>query len=103
MFSLLLQVFRFPGVTLQILAIAFLANVLALAPTIYSMQVFSHYMGHGMDGTLVTLMIGFLVAIGTEFGFERIQKRLASGLSARIERELGEKVFKTLTTARTSA
>lgn len=57
------------------------ANCLGLASSIYAIQIFNRYIGYGLDGTLLTLTSGALVAVVLELLLRRARYRLiASGL-----------------------
>jgi len=78
-------------------------GILGLASPIFTMQVLRRYVSSGIDGTLVTLTIGVVIAIIMEFTFRQIRLRLARGLNLRPEAELSGKVFATIADARLGA
>ena len=56
------------------------ANILGLASSIYAIQIFNRYVAYGLDGTLITLTVGAVLAILLEFTFKWIRARLSAAL-----------------------
>ena len=71
-----------PVVTGELLIGSFLINVLALASSLFVMQVLNRYVAQGVDSTLLTLTTGVILAIVLEFLFRQTRMKLARGLSA---------------------
>ena len=69
-----------PTIFRWIIVAAAAANILGLTSSIYAIQIFNRYIGFGLDGTLLTLTIGALVAIVLEFAFRSLRAKLASSL-----------------------
>ncbi|MGY9014224.1 MAG: ATP-binding cassette domain-containing protein, partial [Rhodospirillales bacterium] len=78
-------------------------NLLALASPLFVIQVLNRYVNQGVDATLVTLMMGVLLAVGLEFGFRQIRMRLADGVSASPDAQAAADGFAILTQAKTGA
>ena len=87
----------------QILLASLILNLLGLASSLYVMQIFNRYVGHGIDSTLYTLSSGLLLALGMEFCFRWVRLRLATATTIAPERVLGDQIFQILTRAQVSA
>ncbi len=80
------RVFDQSGVIVNILVGTAFLHVLALAPTLYVSLVFSRYLSHGIDATLLTLTVGTLVAMTMEVSLRRARGRMLAALTARQDR-----------------
>lgn len=94
---------RRPGRTALIVAASILANLLALASSLYVIQVLNRYVSNGVDATLVTLTAGVVLAILFELGFRWSRMKLAASVSGEPDHRLGVGAFGVLTTARLRA
>jgi len=83
----------------ELLVSALLSNILALASSLYVMQVLNRYVSQGIDSTLVTLTTGVVIAIGLEFGFRQIRHSLVSDINKIPNEEIATSVFAVLTRA----
>jgi ATP-binding cassette subfamily C protein LapB len=92
-----------PGLTTELVAASLLANLLALAPPLFVIQVLNRYIAHGVDATLLTLTSGVLIAIALEFGFRQIRHKLARGVSAGQDDKLSVSGFGVLISAKSGA
>ncbi len=92
-----------PGLTLEVVAASFFANLLALASPLFVIQVLNRYVGQGVDATLFALASGVLIAIALEYGFRQVRLRLARGLSVSKDKDLSTGAFGILTTAENEA
>jgi len=92
-----------PGLTIEILVASLLANVLALASSLYVIQVLNRYVSFGVNATLAAMTAGVLIAIVLEFGFRQVRLKLATVLSAGKDSNLATGAFGMLTTARLQA
>jgi ATP-binding cassette subfamily C protein LapB len=72
----------------ELIIISFFINLLALAPTLFVIQLFNRYLAHGVQGTLVTLTAGVLIAISLEVIFRWLRQHIAAAISARPNRHL---------------
>lgn len=79
------------------------ATVLALASSLYTIQVLNRYVSHGVDATLLALTVGVILAIGLEWGFRHARLRLAKTMMMDADYHLGLGVFGLLSTARVEA
>ncbi|CAA7616782.1 Protease secretion ATP-binding protein prtD [Candidatus Terasakiella magnetica] len=76
------------------------ANILALASSIFVMQVLGRYVSYGVDATLATLTIGTLAAILFEYLFRHYRLKIARSISSPLERSLSEQTFERLVRTR---
>ncbi|MEQ8193136.1 MAG: ATP-binding cassette domain-containing protein, partial [Rhodospirillales bacterium] len=76
------------------------ANILALASSLYVIQVLNRYVSHGVGSTLVTLTTGVLIAVVMEFFFRQVRMRLAQGVSMGPDQKAAISGFHVLTQAR---
>ncbi|MBI4969401.1 MAG: ATP-binding cassette domain-containing protein [Rhodospirillales bacterium] len=79
---------RQPGLAGRLVLATLLANLLALAQPLFTIQVLNRYVAHGVDSTLATLTIGVVIAIGAEYLF----RQLRNGLSKRINDPVNEEI-----------
>lgn len=75
-------------------------TVLSLAAPLFVVQVLNRYVSSGFTGTLITLTIGMLVAVGLQFVLRIVRTRLASQVSSRPDSNLSRRLMKVLTRAR---
>ncbi|OEJ65899.1 ATP-binding cassette domain-containing protein [Magnetovibrio blakemorei] len=90
----------YPFVTLELVGASFFANVLALASSLFVIQVLNRYVSHGVGSTLLTLTAGVLIAIFFEIGFRQIRLTIANALSEPFDRANASGSFDVLTGAR---
>jgi ATP-binding cassette subfamily C protein LapB len=90
----------YPLVTLELVSASFFANVLALASSLFVIQVLNRYVSHGVGSTLLTLTAGVLIAIFFEIGFRQIRLTIANALSEPFDRANASGSFEVLTSAR---
>lgn len=65
-----------PRLAFELIMATVLANILALASSLYTIQVLNRYVSFGVTGTLVTMIIGVLIAIGLEFAFRALRSKI---------------------------
>ena len=92
-----------PIVTAELLVGSFLINVLALASSLFVMQVLNRYVAQGVDSTLLTLTTGVILAIVLEFLFRQTRMKLARGISAGPDEAFALAGFNILTRAKMQA
>ncbi len=92
-----------PGLSLEIGFASLFANILALATSLFVIQVLNRYVAQGIDGTLVTLTSGVLLAIVLEYAFRRVRMRLARAISAGPDQNIANAGFNVLLKARAGA
>ena len=91
-----------PGLSAELIAASFFANILALAGPLYVIQVLNRYVANGVDATLATLSAGAVIAIILEFGFRQVRSRLARGISTRPDDQVATVGFTVLASAKTA-
>ncbi|MET0015470.1 MAG: ATP-binding cassette domain-containing protein [Sedimenticola sp.] len=101
--ELLKRLFSRPDLALLLILAALLSNLLALAPSLFVIQVLNRYLAHGVDATLTTLAVGAIVAVLLEMGFRRIRMRMANGFSAHQDERLALAGYDVLSTASVGA
>lgn len=103
MTELIKRLFARPGIAAELIVASLLANVLALASPLFVIQVLNRYVAHGVDGTLITLTAGVVIAIVLEFAFRRVRSRLAHVVSAGPDERLSAATFAILARGKVSA
>jgi ATP-binding cassette, subfamily C, bacterial LapB len=103
MAELIKRLFSRPGIATELIVASFLANLLALASPLFVIQVLNRYVAHGVDGTLITLTTGVVLAVALEFAFRQVRLRLASGVSAGPDETMSMAGFSVLTGAKSAA
>ena len=68
-------------------------NLLALAVPLFVIQVLNRYVSYGIDETLMTLVIGVVIAILFEQAFRRIRLRLAESINQQREGLVNQQSF----------
>ncbi len=101
--ELLARLFAKPMIAFELIAASFFANMLALATSLYVIQVLNRYVSYGVDSTLATLTVGVLIAIILEFGFRQARLMLASTISSESDETLIIGSFGILTGAKAAA
>ncbi|MBF0455588.1 MAG: HlyD family type I secretion periplasmic adaptor subunit [Magnetococcales bacterium] len=101
--GLLNRLLRRPLLGGQILLSSFIINLLGLASSVYVIQIFNRYVGHGIDGTLYTLGGGMVLALVLELAFRHVRQRLAEGTVVLPDHRMGERLVKSLTLAKSAA
>lgn len=71
-------------------------NILALASPIFTIQVLTRYITNGVSATLITLLIGVLLAIFMECLFRWVRNRLASAICQYADQQLNHQVHSSL-------
>ena len=74
--ELLSRFFSHPLITIQLVSASFFINLLALATSLFVIQVLNRFVSYGVTTTLVTLVIGTLLAILFELSFRAVRRRL---------------------------
>ena len=92
-----------PIISMELLIGSLFINVLALASSLYVMQVLNRYVSQGVDATLVTLTTGALIAMALEFAFRQARGSLARGISVGPDEQTAITGFTALTRAKVSA
>jgi ATP-binding cassette subfamily C protein LapB len=81
----------------DILLASAIANLLALAAPLYSIQVMNRYISIGVDATLITLTVGALLAVAGEYVIRTSRADLTARVAADFEQEHAERLLKVFT------
>jgi ATP-binding cassette, subfamily C, bacterial LapB len=92
-----------PGITAELLLASFFANLLALASSLFVIQVLNRYVSYGVDSTLATLTSGVVVAIFLETGLRQARLMLSATMLEDRDRDRAIGAFGMLTAAKTQA
>jgi len=92
--------FRSTPINISLLTSTLFIHILAMASALYVTLVFSRYLSHGLDFTLITLTIGTLVAMVLEQVLRGLRRKLVTALVAREERARSEAVMNRMLNAR---
>ncbi len=85
-----------PVLFVELIVISFFINLLALVPTLYVIQLFRRYLAHGVQGTLITLSFGALIALTLEIVFRWLRQHIAASISSGPNRRLSEAAFEAM-------
>lgn len=91
---------RSPGRTAGLFAVTAVMSLLGLAVSLFVIQVLNRYVVHGVNGTLITLAVGAVLALATEHLLRRLRWRLAEEIAGERDRQLVASVFGLMLTAR---
>lgn len=92
-----------PMIATEVILASVFINILALAGSLFVMQVLNRYVSQGVGATLVTLVSGVLIAITLEFALRQARLRLARAVSVVPDEMAAIKTFATLTRAKVAA
>ncbi len=92
-----------PVLFFQLLLASLLISVLALASPLFVIQVLVRYCTNGVTATLITLIVGVVIAIALEFGFRMVRLGMARGFSVLPDALLAGGAFAVLVNGKTSA
>ena len=84
---------RFKGTFWQIMLIGFVLNIFALAPPIFIMMIYDRVLSTGSYETLIMLVVGMAIAIGTQWLLRHLRSRSLSWLTARLDNITGTSLF----------
>jgi len=101
--ELLSRLMASPRIAVELFVSSLFANVLALASSLFVMQVLNRYVAHGIHSTLATLVAGVLIAIVLEYIFRQTRMKIARGVSVIPDEYAAFQGFSILTRAKTSA
>ena len=88
-----------PVVFLEMVALSVLANIFVLVTPIFVILVLNRYVSSGVDGTLISLSVGALLAVFFEFLFRRLRYQFADRLTADRFVEQDKSIHRTLAQA----
>lgn len=89
-----------PLLTGELLLATLFITMLSLAAPLFVIQVLNRYVSSGFTGTLITLTLGMLVAVGLQFVLRLLRTRLASLVSSQPDANLSRRLMQVLTRAR---
>jgi len=101
--QLLNRMTRKPFLALELAVVSFFINILALATPFFFILVFNRYLTGGVDGTLITLTLGMLMAVLLQFIFRGIRTRMAGEVGIQAGEALVWSVFDALSKAKMQA
>lgn len=101
--QLLARIFAKPSLALELAVASFFINILVLAAPFFFILVFNRYLTGGVDGTLITLTIGMLLAVLLQFLFRIIRTRMAGQVGIQAEDPLVSSLFDALTRSKIQA
>lgn len=78
------------------LFLSFMVNLLALSPPLFVMSVYDRVVGTSSIPMLGEFTIGIVIAIIGLFVFHRMRAKLLAVLGARLDRDIGDKIFERL-------
>ena len=82
-----------PWISFQLVSASFFINLLALATSLFVIQVLNRFVSYGITTTLVTLIAGTLIAILFELAFRAVRRRLITLQNEGENSQLSEKSF----------
>lgn len=91
-----------PMLATELVIATIIANILALASSLYTIQVFNRYVGFGVGATLVTLVAGVIIAVVLEFSFRMLRNRITYTINDPINHEMYEKALASMSTCESS-
>lgn len=94
--QLLARITSKPALALELFATSFFVNMLTLAAPFFFILVFNRYLTGGVDGTLITLTVGMLMAVLFQFAFRSIRSRMAGEIGIQPEDTVVKSVFEAL-------
>lgn len=97
------RIFAQPAIAAELITGSFFINVLALASSLFVMQVLNRYVSHGVDSTLFTLTMGVTIAILMEFLFRQVRAALARNINVTPDEKAAITGFTILTRAKAAA
>ena len=103
MFELMKRLAASPAITTELVVASLFVNMLALASPLFVMQVLNRYVSNGVDSTLMTLVVGVLIAVVMEFALRQARMRVAHSVSAVPDEEASVSCFGILTRGKISA
>lgn len=98
--QLLIRLVRKPALAVELFATSFFVNILTLSAPFFFILVFNRYLTGGVDGTLITLTVGMLLAVFFQYVFRGIRTRMAGAIGIQPEDALVKSVFEALGRAR---
>lgn len=85
--------FREPSWISKVLIATLIVNVLAIATSIFSMQVYDRVVPTLAYATLTTLVVGMLIIIGLDWGLKTLRARILDSVSCEVDKRVSQQVF----------
>ena len=85
--------FREPGWISKVLIATLIVNVLAIATSIFAMQVYDRVVPTLAYATLTTLVVGMLIIIGLDWGLKTLRARILDSVSCEVDKRVSQQVF----------
>jgi len=85
-----------PATTAKLIASSFFINVLALAGSLFVINVLNRYVSHGVTSTLVSLAVGTLSWIAFEWAFRAVRRGLITQISSIEDADNSDKALASL-------
>ncbi|MEO5373558.1 MAG: ATP-binding cassette domain-containing protein [Alphaproteobacteria bacterium] len=101
--ELLRRLLARPLLLTQLVLASLFINILAMASTIYMMQVLNRYVTYGIDATLVTLTAGMVIATLVEFGFREARLVLSAAVGAEPDAMTADAAYAVMLKSRVTA
>ncbi|MEI6559422.1 MAG: ATP-binding cassette domain-containing protein [Rhodospirillaceae bacterium] len=101
--ELIARMIRNRSATAYLMLASLVINVLGLMSSLYVIQVLNRYVSYGVTGTLASLTLGVVIAIGAEHVFRRLRLTLAEEIVGDADERLATGVFGLMLTARVDA
>ncbi len=77
----------------ELVLASFFINILGFTLPLFVMQVLNRYVSHGIDGTLFTLAVGALVALGMEFSYKQLRLRIMGIICSHADQQVARNTF----------
>ncbi len=80
-------------ILVEVLALSFFVNLLALAVPLFVLQVYDRVVFHGGLSTLQALAVGMMIALGFDFVLRQARSRVLQKSALRIDLQLSEQLY----------
>jgi ATP-binding cassette subfamily C protein LapB len=85
--------FSEPGWISKVLIATLIVNVLAIATSIFAMQVYDRVVPTLAYATLTTLVVGMLIIVGLDWGLKTLRARILDSVSCEVDKRVSQQVF----------
>jgi ATP-binding cassette subfamily C protein LapB len=85
--------FSEPGWISKVLIATLIVNVLAIATSIFAMQVYDRVVPTLAYATLTTLVVGMLIITGLDWGLKTLRARILDSVSCEVDKRVSQQVF----------
>lgn len=94
--ALMKRMFPNQFVAAELILASFFINLFGLTLPLFVMQVLNRYVSHGIDGTLFTLAVGALLALGMEFSYRQLRLRMLGIICSHADQQIARSTFSDL-------